>query len=114
MGDNLFSPDGTSVVINGKLKMVNSVAQYISESKMDRKGTWGTDRELDVAAHLLQTPIMVYDQDGLMEWNRYDSTLLDLPISCGLTDPAIYIRLCGRHFEVVLFTQPLTETNAHV
>jgi len=113
MGDNLISPDGTSVIINGKLKMVHSVAQYISESKMDKRGTWGTDRELDVAAHLLQTPIMVYDQDVLMDWNRYDSTFLNLPISCALTDPAIYIRLSGRHFEVVLFTQPL-ETTAYV
>jgi len=94
-------------------KGINSVAQYISETKMDRKGTWGTDRELDVAAHLLQTPIMVYDQDVLMDWNRYDSTLLNLPISCALTDPAIYIRLSGRHFEVVLFTEPL-ETTAYV
>jgi len=42
-------------------KGINSVAQYISETKMDRKGTWGTDRELDVAAHLLQMAIMVYD-----------------------------------------------------
>jgi len=57
--------------------------------------------------------IMVYDQDVLMDWNRYDSTLLNLPISCGLTDPAMYIRLSGMHFEVVLFTQPLAEINAY-
>ena len=36
---------------------VTSVQQYVRNTRMDRSGTWGTDREVRAIAHLLNTTV---------------------------------------------------------
>ena len=74
---------------------------------MDRNGTWGTDKEVHAFAHLLNTPVCVYNIDsnhGDHEWQVFNPDMLGSVPSQDTTDMAMYIRQQGQHFEVVLGT----------
>ena len=47
----------TFIISNG----YTSVEQYVSETGMNRTSVWGTEIEILTLAHLLSTPVLVYD-----------------------------------------------------
>ena len=58
-----------------------SIQEYIADKNMDQEYAWGTDIEMLILAHLLQTPIMSYSVQH-RSWQRYaphdvDRTLTD-------------------------------------
>ena len=89
IADFMIGPFGTSVNISEhQTKRVHSVSEDISVSKMDRKGTWGTDMEINVITHLLQTAIYVYQVGSNNVWLQFPPNQWDL---FTVTDPAIYV-----------------------
>ena len=90
-------------VVVGDTSKITSVAQYLKETGMDKNRTWGTDREVYIMASLLQTMIYLFQEhDG---WIQYSPSLGHTTLE-HYSAPAMYIRLQGQHFEVVLRTLP--------
>ena len=80
-----------------------TIEQYITQTRMNKSETWGTDIEIFTLAHLLDTPIMVYHH-GLHYWNRYAPNAIDPTRTNDVTRTAVYInfRPNREHFDVVL------------
>ncbi|XP_052421004.1 uncharacterized protein LOC127964736 [Carassius gibelio] len=70
-----------------------SVKDYLTQSKMNFSGTWGSHVELFCAADLLKINVMTFNDD---RWNAH------IPTEQVFTDNAIYLKHCnGNHYEVV-------------
>ncbi|XP_005100899.1 uncharacterized protein LOC101862805 isoform X2 [Aplysia californica] len=66
------------VPYRGQSPEVNAITGrcYVLNSKMDRQGTWGSDVEILVAAHLLKSAIFVYTKCGdSWQWVQHDLDL---------------------------------------
>ena len=70
----------------------DSVQSYIASTGMDQDGTWGTDIEMLSLAHLLQTPVLSYNQQ-YGQWQ--------LVVDRQLMDDIRRSMHTGNHFNVV-------------
>ena len=67
-----------------------SVDMYLSQTKMENEGVWGTDVEILTAASLLDTDIYVYTQiSNLYKWHKFSKSMVGGP--CPKNRDAIYI-----------------------
>ena len=77
-----------------------SVDAYIHSTRMDQSGTWGTDVEILVLAHLLETNIYTF-HSGTARWNLYSPSSVDNQLSCDVRHRSMYIKHIHDHFQVV-------------
>ena len=78
----------------------DSVDAYIHSTHMDQSETWGTNVEILVLAHLLETNIYTF-HSGTARWNLYSPTNVDSQLSCDVSQRAMYIKHIHDHFQVV-------------
>ena len=77
----------------------HSVDDYITKSKMQILGSWGTDMEIFLAAQLLTTDIFVY-RDSLQCWNKFSGYGFNTKKDVHELNPRrIYLRLHHDHFQ---------------
>jgi len=67
---------------------------------MADSGTWGTDFEMSVLAHLLQTVVYSYNATGEY-WIACFPHSIDKTIPEDVRVKSMYIHFIGNHFEVV-------------
>ena len=86
---------------------VNSVQQYIRNTRMDRSGTWGTDNEVRALSHMLNTPVYTYST-STYNWTRSSPDQIDPDnLYNPITDQSMYIKNENyTHFCVVMATMP--------
>ena len=80
--------------------MYSSVQQYITDTKMDQEGTWGTHVGMFTLAHLLKTIVFSYITED-QNWWRYSPHFIDRSLVDDCTTMAMYIRHLPDHFDVV-------------
>ena len=51
-----------------------SISEYIIDSKMNNEGTWATDIEVLVSAHLFEIDIFIYVNE---KWNKFESNFFE-------------------------------------
>ena len=83
---------------------------YIEGTYMDRNGTWGSDVEILILVHMLNTClyvcmcvcvyVYVYDPE-YRTWDRYGPHNVDRTLSSDVTDMSMFIRHPPDHFDVV-------------
>ena len=83
------------------LSNCSSVSEYVNTTGMDKNRTWGTEAEMFVLAHKLNTNIYCW-HEASRTWNRHgpdhiDTSLTPLPNS----NRSMYIYFCVNHFQVV-------------
>ena len=90
---------------------VHGVAQYLTLSRMDCDGVYGTEQEIMYLSHLLNTPVYMYTtQLNYIHWNRYEPSTIDpLAQTQAASVPAMYFRHDAdlQHYEVVLGVLPM-------
>ena len=93
-----FILDSTYTPIN--IDVNRWLDQYIAETRIERSGTWGTEFEIFMLAHLLKVNIFDYlpDRGWLRSTPRHVDRMLP---HRNHGEVAIYIRLLHEHFEVV-------------
>ena len=77
-----------------------SVNAYIHSTRMDQSKTWGTDVEILVLAHLLETNIYTF-HSGTARWHLYSPSSVDSQLSCNVGHRSMYIKHIHDHFQVV-------------
>ena len=77
-----------------------SVHEYIHQTQMDKDKTWGTNVEILVFSHFLQTSLLSYDVPSKM-WTRYCPHALDNAIEDNFSQMSIYLQHPLNQFEVV-------------
>ena len=77
----------------------DSVEEYLASTNMAANGSWGSDVEMCVLAHLLSTPI--YSFQGSDYWLACFPHALDRAINQNIRCKSMYIYLRSSHFEVV-------------
>ena len=87
-----------------------SVQQYINESGMSRNGTWGTEFEMMVFSHMLNTNIYSFSAIS----NVFCATNINREIQRDYTTISVYIYLRHSHFYVVLSIRNVVILNVHV
>ena len=85
-----------------------TLQQYITNSRMDRQGTWGTIVEMFVLAYMVGVNVYSYN---LNDWNyrNFSPGVIDYetyPENYARHD--IYFIYTGNHFNVVLSQEPAT------
>ena len=78
-----------------------TIEGHLTESNMDRNGSWGTDVEIIALAHLLGVNITTYS----MVHNSYvvrGPWLVDPAQQMNNSLPTIYLSYTGDHFNVVI------------
>ena len=78
----------------------SSVEQYLEQTRMAESGMWGTDFEMSVLAHLLQTVVYSYNATGGY-WMACFAHSIDKTIPEDVNVKSMYIHYTGNHFEVV-------------
>ena len=73
----------------------NNFENYLLESNMNRQGTWATDIEIIIAAHLFEKDINVFSNNS---WQFFKSTFLD---NDRTSNSNINIYLSHDHFELI-------------
>ena len=76
-----------------------SVHNYLEQTGMARSGTWGTDFEMAILAHLLQT--VVYSFKAGEYWLVVFPGSIDRTTPEDVSGKSMYIYYTGNHFEVV-------------
>ena len=76
-----------------------SVQDYLDRTAMAHNGTWGTDFEMAVLAHLLQT--VIYSFKAGQYWLAVFPCSIDRTIPEDVSGKSMYIYYTGNHFEVV-------------
>ena len=71
---------------------------------MHRTGTYGTDLEIRVLAHLLNTNVSVYEARR-KDWVVYTPSFIDPAMSDDIAAESMYLHNPTNHFEVVLSTE---------
>ena len=103
-----------------------TIDDYLSQTHMDKRGTWGTDKEVLAFSHIICTSAYVYGRDnvqinvkketvkkssratinyGASEWQLFSPSLIDPGFHDDNANKCMYLRQQGRHFEVMLATQ---------
>jgi len=77
----------------------DSIEEYLASTNMATKGSWGSDVEMCVLAHLLGTPM--YPFQGSDYWLACFPHALDRAINQDIRCKSMYIYLRSSHFEVV-------------
>ena len=79
----------------------NSIEEYLKITKMDKSGSWGTDKEIFLAALILKTDVFVYKDDDQcwMKFSGYGFTGKNSRPE--LTEDRVYLRLYLDHFQPV-------------
>lgn len=78
-----------------------SIDEYISKSKMDSIGSWGTDLELFLISQILNTDIFVY-RDSYQCWMKFSGYgFIEKQNNHQLTGKRIYLRLHLDHYQPV-------------
>ncbi len=74
-------------------------SQYLNESRMERSGTWATDREIFAAASVLKTKIFLYTKHG-EGWKWAEFRPVD---DSGTSRESLYIHhISQNHYEPVI------------
>ena len=76
-----------------------SIQEYIADKNMDQEYAWGTDIEMLILAHLLQTPIMSYSVQH-RSWQRYAPHDVDRTLTDNILQTSMYLVHACNHFEV--------------
>ena len=80
-------------------RIYESVEQYISSTRMDHSGTWGTNVEMLVLAHKLNTPVYCYDTSAPHHiWAAYFSNGVNRRIYRDIRKKSLYIYFSHDHF----------------
>ena len=80
----------------------HSVDDYISKSRMDSNGSWGTDMEIFLAAQILKMDIFVF-RDNFQSRNKFSGYgFVDKHNAHDLTEERIYMRLCWDHYQPIV------------
>ena len=85
-----------------------TLQQYITNSRMDRQGTWGTIVEMFVLAYMVGVNVYSYD---LNDWNyrNFSPGVIDYETYPeNYARHGIYFIYTGNHFNVVLSQEPAT------
>ena len=96
-----IGPDGNRnylVTYNGGYR---SVEDYLVRSRMAEDGTCGSDFELSVLAHLLNTPVYSFQGGDDNYWLACFPHGIDRRIPGHTNLPSLYIYLSRHHFQVV-------------
>ena len=75
-----------------------SVVGFIAATNMDQINVWGTNVEIYALAHLLQTPIFIYE----CKWIRYSPQAFEHTFGDSV-QKAMYLNNPPNHFEVVQY-----------
>ena len=75
--------------------------QYITDTGMDRSGTWGNTEEVLGLSHLLNTPVYSY-VPSTYNWTRLSPDVVDLTQHAPITQKSIYIQNQHMHFIVIM------------
>ena len=79
--------------------------QYITDTGMDRSGTWGNTEEVLGLSHLLNTPVYSY-VPSTYNWTRLSPDVVDLTQHSPITQKSIYIQNQHMHFTVIVSALP--------
>ena len=79
--------------------------QYITDTGMDRSGTWGNTEEVLGLCHLLNTPVYSYVPDTY-NWTRLSPNVVDPTQQSPVTQKSIYLQNQHMHFNVIVSTLP--------
>ena len=96
-----IGPDGNRNYLVTYNSGYRSVDDYLVRSRMAENGVWGTDFELCVLAHLLNTPIYSYQGGDNNYWLGCFPHGIDRRIPETVNLRSIYIYLRRNHFQVV-------------
>ena len=99
-----IGPDGLRNYLVTYQGGYTSVEDYIEKTRMAVNGTWGTDFEMTVFAHLLNT--VVYSYDSRQYWVACFPHGVDRRIPESVTCKSLYIYLAFSHFSVVTNVLP--------
>ncbi len=79
-----------------------TLQQYLARTKMNRSGAWGTQVEIAVLSHLLDTRIVVYKIENRLrgyEWQSFDPTVLNGLIGAPpAVQRSMYIKNAPNHY----------------
>ena len=78
----------------------SSIEAYIEATHMDRDCAWGTEIEILTFAHLLHTPVLLYNTEHA-RWFRYSPHGVDVHLNDDVTLMSMYLWHPPGHFEVV-------------
>ena len=75
----------------------SSIEAYIKATHMDRDCAWGTEIEILTFAHLLHTPVLLYNTEHA-RWFRYSPHGVDVHLNDDVTLMSMYLWHPPGHF----------------
>ena len=79
-----------------------SAEDYISCTRMDRNGTWGTNVEMLALAHIVNAPVYCYDTTARHHiWAAYFPNGVDRSIPRDVRQKSLYLYFTHNHFMVI-------------